>query len=430
MTDSSFPTRDDRRRLQARAPLSTAMTASPAPPRVPLPGIALPATGLPAIAARAGLSVLDAISRSFARTRSRARGRTGLVLALGLAMAGGAGCGPLALEGETKNGAEKPGEPAGESPVAVVIEGEPITVAEVDAFLKESFIEDLLRKPEEEIFEAREKAIRNLIQKRIVESEARAQGLTEDELFEAITARAETPTDEDVASWFAQNENRLRGAQLEDVAPQIREFLLEQRRREAWQAFIGPRLEALSYEMVLAPPRKDLEATRLVRGPAEAPVTIMTFSDYQCPYCIRSEPVLAEVLSRYPDDVRLVHRHFPLDNIHPFARPAAEAAMCAEEQDRFWAYHDAIFARRGKLEEDSFMAIAKELELDLEAFETCVEERRHAEFVQEDIEAGERAGVTGTPAFYINGIPLKGARDVDQLSGVIESELERLGRES
>ena len=152
----------------------------------------------------------------------------------------------------------------------------------------------------------------------------------------------------------------------------------------------------------------------------------MTFSDYQCPYCIRSEPVLAEVLSRYPEQVRLIHRHFPLDSIHPQARPAAEAAMCADEQGRFWDFHDAIFARGGRIEADSFAEIGRELELDLETLGQCMGERRYRDFVQSDFEAGEAAGVTGTPAFFVNGIALKGARNADEISEIVDAELERL----
>jgi predicted DsbA family dithiol-disulfide isomerase len=338
-------------------------------------------------------------------------------------LAGLIGCGPLALE-RSNDTTEANGKVADDR-VAVVIEGDSITVDEVDEFLKQSFLEELLQQPEEQIFEARERAIRNLIQKRIVDAEAEARGLTSEQLFDEITQAAPVPTDEDLAAWYAENQARLRGAQFADIKNDLRGFLTNERRGEAWQQFLTPRLEALSYEMVLEPPRKELEPTRLVRGPVDAPITIMSFSDYQCPYCIRSEPVLAEVLARYPEQVRLIHRHFPLDNIHPYARPAAEAAMCADEQGRFWEYHDAIFARSGRLTDESVAEIGSELGLDLEAFGTCVEERRYAEFVSDDMEAGRSAGVTGTPAFFINGIPLKGARDADQLSRVIEAELAR-----
>jgi predicted DsbA family dithiol-disulfide isomerase len=340
------------------------------------------------------------------------------------------GCGPLGLDRPAEAASPERGSASSDGKVAVVIEGDPVTVAELDAFLQRRFLEDLMRQPEEEIFEARERAIQELVQQHVVEREARARDLTADELFEQITASARKPTEEEIASWYQENQSRLRGANLEQVGPQIGQFLLEQRRREAWQAFVEPRLDALSYEMVLDRPRKDLEATRLVRGPVDAPVTLMAFSDYQCPFCIRSEPVLAEVLSRFPEKLRLVHRHFPLENVHPFARPASEAAMCADEQGRFWAYHDAIFARGGRLEEKTFGGIADELDLDREAFDACVEERRYAAFVEQDIRAGEAAGVTGTPAFFVNGIPLKGARDADELSRIVESELKRLESES
>jgi protein-disulfide isomerase len=316
---------------------------------------------------------------------------------------------------------------AGEDPVALVIEGEAIHLSAVDAYMQEVFLEELMRQPEDQVFEARETAIRNLIQKHVIESEAEARGTTAEALFEEITATAAPPSDDAVAAWYAENASRLRGASFEEVEPRVRELLAQEAQREAWMAFVGPKLEALSYDIKLAPPRKQLEPTHLVRGPVEAPVTVMVFSDYQCPYCIRSEPVLAELLSRYPEKVRVVHRHFPLDGIHPQARPASEAAMCADEQGRFWDYHDAIFARRGRLAEDSFAEIAGELELDLEAFGACRAEGRHAAFVQADLDAGRAAGVTGTPAFFINGIPMKGARDADQLAAIVDAELERLG---
>jgi protein-disulfide isomerase len=152
----------------------------------------------------------------------------------------------------------------------------------------------------------------------------------------------------------------------------------------------------------------------------------MAFSDYQCPYCVRSEPVLAEVLERYPDQVRLVHRHFPLDNIHPFARPAAEASMCADEQGKFWEYHDGIFARRGKLEDGSFAEIGSAVGLDADEFDSCIRERRYKDFVEADFAAGREAGVTGTPSFFLNGIALKGARSVDELSRYVDLELARI----
>jgi predicted DsbA family dithiol-disulfide isomerase len=346
-----------------------------------------------------------------------------LAILLPICLATLAGCGRLGMEPDGDN-ASASGD-SRDDRTAILVDGESISVTELDEIMKDAYLEDLMRKPEPEIFEARERAMREYVQRRVIEAEAEARGITPEQLFEEIVEAAPQPSIEDVTNWYAANQDRLQGARLEEVSGQIQQLLSNEAQGEAWKNFLTPKLEALDVEFVLERPRQEIAATRLIRGNENAIVTITTFSDYQCPYCIRSEPVLAEVLSRYPEEVRVVHRHFPLDSIHPFARPAAEAAMCAEEQESFWEFHDAIFARAGKLEADSFSKIANELELDVAALETCMNERRYAAFVQEDFEAGRAAGVTGTPAFFVNGIALKGARDADELSEVIDAELAR-----
>lgn len=359
------------------------------------------------------------------RTGPRALLRLTLGLALVLTTAG---CGPLG-----HGGAGSPDLPdvgagprAGDDRVALVLDGRKVTIGELHAHMQQQFLDELLRQPEAELFEMREQAARDLVQRHVVEAAAAEKKTTPEALFEEVTGAAPKATPEDVQAWFTANESRLRGAKLGDVAGRIEQLLNEEARQKAWSAFLEPRLAALDWRMEMEPPRVDLAATRLIRGPKEAPVTITTFSDYQCPYCIRSEPVLAEVLSRYPGRVRVIHRHFPLDSIHPFARPASEAAMCADEQGEFWAYHDAIFAKSGRLTDASFTEIGQQLGLDVEALGECIEERRYRDFVQSDFTAGQAAGVTGTPAFFVNGIPLKGARTADQLSEVIDAELARL----
>jgi protein-disulfide isomerase len=334
-----------------------------------------------------------------------------------------AGCGPLGLDHDS---AKSNSKSDADSTVAVIIEGRSITLDEVHEHMKAEFMKEFLKQPQSRQFEMQENAIRDLVQRHVIEAEAAKRGVSADALVEEITSSAPAPTPEDVQVWFTMNQARLRGAQLEDIAPQIEELLVTENRSRAWNDFITPKLQALDWQMVLAPPRVDLTVTQLVRGPMDAPVTITMFSDYQCPYCVRSEPILAEVLERYPTQVRLVQRHFPLDSIHPFARPAAEAAMCADEQGRFWDFHDAIFARAGKFNQDTFTEIGTELGLDGPALATCISERRYKDFVEADFEEGQAAGVTGTPAFYVNGIALKGARDADDLSRYVDTELKRI----
>ena len=339
-----------------------------------------------------------------------------------------AGCGALGLDrdGEANSAREAAKFREGDETVVLVVDGREVTQGELHAHMQEQFLEELLRQPESELFAMREQAARDLVQRHVIDTAAAERGTTAEALFDEITSSAAPATLEDVTAWYSENQGRLRGARLEDVADRIKELLDNEARSNAWGAFVGPRLDALEWELMIDPPRAELTATSLIRGNPEAEVTIMSFSDYQCPYCIRSEPVLAEVLARYPDRVRLIHRHFPLDSLHPFARPASEAAMCAEEQGRFWDFHDAIFARGGRLSTESFSEIGTELDLDVAALSECIEAGRYREAVQADFAEGTEAGVTGTPAFFVNGIALKGAQDADEISRVVDAELARL----
>lgn len=348
-------------------------------------------------------------------------------IALALVVALQGGCGRLGLAANRGDEAATKAR-AGDEQVALVLDGREISLGEVHEHMQAQFLEEFLQQPDDRQYEMREMAIQDLVHRHVIDAAAREKGVTTEALFEEIQKSTPAVTIDDVSTWYAENEARLQGAPLEQIAPQIEEMLTNERRGAAWREFVEGRLAATEWSMKLAPPRKQVEATRLFRGPEDAPVTLITFSDYQCPYCIRAEPVLTELLAKYPAELRVVHRHFPLDQIHPFARPAAEAAMCAEEQGKYWPFHDAIFARNGTLDEGSFAAIGKELGLDGKALETCIAERRHEAFVEADARAGQAAGVTGTPAYFVNGIPLKGARDVADLSRVIDAELARLAK--
>jgi protein-disulfide isomerase len=176
-------------------------------------------------------------------------------------------------------------------------------------------------------------------------------------------------------------------------------------------------------EVLIERPRTQVEATGPARGPAGAKVTIIEFSDYQCPFCRRAEPTVEQVLAEYEGKVRFVFRHFPLDRIHPQARGASEAAACAAEQGKFWEYHAGLFGEGAQFDRPALDALATKTGLDPAAFKACVDERKTQALVEADLKAGEAAGVTGTPAFFINGIPLRGALPLDEFKKVIDAEL-------
>ena len=159
-------------------------------------------------------------------------------------------------------------------------------------------------------------------------------------------------------------------------------------------------------------------------GPASAPITIIEFSDYQCPYCTKwQEEVLPLIQKAYPDQVRLVYRDFPLTGIHPEAFPAAEAANCAGEQDAYWAYHDKLFGEQYGLGAEAYQKYATDLGLDLKKFNDCISSQRYQGEINGDLNFATSLGVRSTPTFFINGIALVGAQPFEVFKELIDKEL-------
>ena len=175
---------------------------------------------------------------------------------------------------------------------------------------------------------------------------------------------------------------------------------------------------------MLEPPRVEVAATGPARGPAGAKVTIVEFSDFQCPFCARGRQVMDQVLKAYDGKVRLVFRDFPL-SFHEHAVKAAEAGQCANEQGKFWPMHDWMFENQGALADGDLKEAAKKLGLDGVRFDQCMTTSKYAGVVADSMKAGEKAGVKGTPAFFVNGIFLSGALPFEKFKDEIDKALTR-----
>ena len=159
-------------------------------------------------------------------------------------------------------------------------------------------------------------------------------------------------------------------------------------------------------------------------GPEDAPIVIVEFSDFQCPFCKRFyDETYQQLLAAYPDNIRFVYRHLPLTSIHPEAFPSAEASMCANEQNVFWEYHDKIFENQDKLGRELYMQIARDLNLDTTAFEDCLNTGKYKDLVQQDSDFALNLGVQSTPTFFINGLALVGAQPLSAFTQLIDKEL-------
>jgi protein-disulfide isomerase len=158
-------------------------------------------------------------------------------------------------------------------------------------------------------------------------------------------------------------------------------------------------------------------------GPVDAPITIVEFSDYQCPFCRRWHAEVYEpLLAAYPGKIRLVYRNLPLTSIHPDALGAAEAAMCAGEQDVYWKYHDKLFSSES-LGNSVYLQYAQELGLNMPAFEACLNDHKYQKTIESDSDFAINLGIRSTPTFFINGLAVVGAQPLDVFKQVIDKEL-------
>jgi protein-disulfide isomerase len=319
---------------------------------------------------------------------------------------------------------------------AAVVSGETITVAEVEAAAKSSLqqvdlqLVQCQRQAQQSRFDALDAALKGMVRDHMLEKEAAKAGQTVEEYRAAqLDSNVPAVTDEDVQAFFDENKARIGNRTLEQIGPQIRQYLEQQAQQQAEETFYS-NLEAkydVSYK--LEPPRVEVAADGPAKGPADAPITIVEFSDFQCPFCSRVTPTLEQVTENYGDKVRLVFRQFPL-GMHPNAPKAAEASLCAKEQGKFWEMHDAMFGDQNALGVPQLKETAAKLGLDSEQFDQCLDSGKYEDAVAADMKAGAEAGVTGTPAMFINGQMVSGAVPYEQLSAVIDAELQRKGIET
>ncbi len=274
------------------------------------------------------------------------------------------------------------------------------------------------------------RGIDDTIKKNLLEAEASKRGLPDVQAL--VKAQVEdkitSVSASEVKAFYEQNKRKWRGKSLEDVREQVEKSALEKKRREAYAAFVDDlKGKAHIQVMLKAPdiPRMDVSVDDdPMRGNPDAPVTIIEFADYQCPYCARGYNNMKKVMDKYGDKVRWIYRDFPL-SFHKQANSAARAANCAGEQGKYWEMHDKLFENQKSIGDDDLKGYAKSLGLDMNAWNTCFADKdRHTSEFTHDMSDGQAAGVSGTPAYFINGIMLSGARPLESFAELIDKELE------
>ena len=266
------------------------------------------------------------------------------------------------------------------------------------------------------------------VNKAILDAEAKKRGLTDTQalLKAEVEEKVSAPTDAEIQDAYAQLQRRLGGKPLEEVREQVSRAVTQKKQAERYGTFI----EALrkSYNVQITLPYPELPRFTVAtdgdpaEGPADAPVTIVQFAEFQCPYCGKANETMDEVMKAYDGKVRVVFRDFPL-GFHPNAIPAAIAANGAEKQGKYWEMHRIFMKNQQALTEADFEKAAQELGLNNTDWEACRKDPAVEAEIRKDMADGSSLGVEGTPAFFVNGVFLNGAQPFERFQRLIDREL-------
>ncbi|MEO5363295.1 MAG: DsbA family protein [Magnetococcus sp. DMHC-8] len=271
--------------------------------------------------------------------------------------------------------------------------------------------------------ELRDSHVQEAVVEHLLSTEAKTLNLSAAELLEKqVDAKVTPPSKEEVAQFIETNRSRLPN-EGKGAEEKIREYLLDKKQEKARETYLQGLWDRYKVEILLQPPRVQVGVPAdLARGKADAPITIVEFSDFECPYCRRAQETLKAVEKAYGDQVRFVFRHYPLP-FHEQAPKASEAAQCAADQGKFWPFHDALFAEGAQLAPAELKKLAGRLGLNQATFDGCLDSGRHGERVAKDSAEGKQLGISGTPTFFVNGLRLVGAVPLDKFKKTIDAEL-------
>lgn len=313
----------------------------------------------------------------------------------------------------------------GAATVLAVVDGEEILSDRVDARIRKDLFDQTFggSSGATKLYDARREAIQGIIREVLAQQAAAAAGQDEETWLAAAIEANGPVSDEEVAVFFEQNKSRLGpDAEIGQFEDRIRLFLSAQRSQKVYDDLY----QAAEIKIEMPRQRSEVAATGPSLGPEDAPVTIIEFSDFQCPYCARVVPTIKQLTERYPEQVRIVFRHLPL-SFHAQAKLAAQASVCADNQDNFWAFHDKLFENQRAMEREQLIQYATDLELDMQVFEPCLDAPETVAIVEADLDAAQALGASGTPAFFINGIMISGAQPIENFETIIQEELTQTG---
>lgn len=308
---------------------------------------------------------------------------------------------------------------AGASRPVATVDGKAITEEELLEAARGEFI-----RLEAKAYQAKRDALKSLIFRLLVKEEAGRRGISLQELLmEEVDSKVEEPGEAELQSFYQRHRAQIRRP-FGEIKADIRRYLVRGKRLQLRERLLVRLKKGRDIRILLEPPRVEVSPDDdPALGPTGAPVTIIEFSDFQCPYCARVQSTLKKLLKKYPKEIRLVFRDFPIERIHPQALKAAEASQCARDQGKFWPYHDLLFSNQRDLSIGALKGFARELDLELPQFERCLSKDKYQDEVRRDVQDGLKSGVNSTPTFFINGRLIRGAVSLEEFEAVVSEEL-------
>jgi protein-disulfide isomerase len=281
----------------------------------------------------------------------------------------------------------------------------------------------------ENLYKLEKQKLEEYISAFLLTQEAKKRGVSVETVLDQEVNSKILPVDDDEIDVFYKSNRARIAVDLDKAREQIRAYLRNQK-IEAQKALFFESLRSKAKVITYLKPPPIFRAALSVagepfKGSEKAPVTIVKFEDFQCPFCKQVQPTFNELLSRYDGKIKLVHKDLPLESIHPQARQAAEAARCAYEQGKFWEYHDKLYANSPKASANDLKSYAKEIDLNVDSFDRCFASGKYKAVVQQDLNEGVQLGLTGTPTIFINGREISGNQPLETFEAIIGTELAR-----
>ncbi|MBU0673206.1 MAG: DsbA family protein [Proteobacteria bacterium] len=297
--------------------------------------------------------------------------------------------------------------------------------------------EEVGKNIQQELFDAEKKAfdlkmnqLKSILLERLIKEDPRSEGLGSEAFLQKYIIKVQEPSEKEITDFILERkvpQNQV-NQQLRD---RIKAYLIDLQRKSAIDLWLEQATRENPVEVYLTQPeapKVEIPVTKedQSKGALDAKVTIVEFSEFQCPYCSRAAVTIAEVLEKYGDQVRLIFKNFPLPS-HEYARMAAEYGLCANDQssEKFWKLHDIMFENQTLLAESTIPEFAEKAGLDMEILKSCIDSGRFKDKIDLDLADGNRAGVNSTPTFFINGIMVKGAQPLEEFSAIIDKTLQK-----